>query len=81
MFSGKYATEVPKAYFEHLSQLRGRKKARDVKKAVLDATHMMNGVQKAMLELALNQEKLSTFQSGDFMQAGAKSPEIREDIR
>jgi amidophosphoribosyltransferase len=79
LFNGRYITEVPEGYFEHLSQLRGKKR-----KAVVGVTDM--GAGRAMLVansgpmgMAPRQQK----ESGDDGAGmnGAKGPEYREDIR
>ncbi|PNY28124.1 Amidophosphoribosyltransferase [Tolypocladium capitatum] len=68
VFSGKYSTEVPDGYFEHLSKLRGKKKKG------ADAMLIANG---EPVNVANGQQ---TAPEGDAVRNGFTSPEYREDI-
>ncbi|KAM4055369.1 glutamine amidotransferase domain-containing protein [Hirsutella rhossiliensis] len=69
VFSGKYITEVPDGYFEHLSKLRGKKKQ--------DADEMLVA-SGGPVNVATGQQTAS---EGDAVGSGLTSPEYREDIK
>ncbi|KAH0525939.1 hypothetical protein TsFJ059_009337 [Trichoderma semiorbis] len=70
VFSGKYITEVPDGYFEHISQLRGKNKKRKTPNCS-EAMIIANG---GVVNVAPGQQA-----AGD-ARNGVKSPSYREDI-
>jgi amidophosphoribosyltransferase len=78
LFNGKYITEVPEGYFEHLSQLRGKKKA-VVGMSEESAGRAMLVANSGPMDVALRQQK-GPDDDGARVN-GMKSPEYREDIR
>jgi hypothetical protein len=81
IFNGKYITEVPEGYLEHLSQLRGKKG-----KIAVGAAEEEAGAGRAILiansgpvDVALRQRRVSE-DDGAGMN-GTKSPDYQEDIR
>lgn len=65
VFCGKYETDIPAGYFEHLSQLRGEKK-----KATNGLVNVSSGPQK------LSKDNKAVAASDE-----PKDPEHRDDIR
>ncbi|KAI1501241.1 amidophosphoribosyltransferase [Biscogniauxia marginata] len=77
VFCGKYITEVPEGYFEHLSRVRGKKGKIAVEEEA--------GAGKAMLVASSGPVNVSPGQQGQSEDDGAvgsgmKSPEYRDDI-
>ncbi|KAL6802621.1 Amidophosphoribosyltransferase [Trichoderma sp. SZMC 28013] len=70
VFSGKYITEVPDGYFEHISELRGKNKKRKAPNCS-EAMIIANG---GVVNVAPGQKA-----AGD-VRNGVKSPSYREDI-
>jgi amidophosphoribosyltransferase len=77
LFNGKYITDVPDGYFEHLSQLRGRKKAM-VGLSEDQAGRAMLVANSGPMGIAMRQQNGSGDGAG---MNGTKSPSYREDIR
>jgi amidophosphoribosyltransferase len=78
LFNGKYITEVPEGYFEHLRQLRGKKKA-VVGMSEEPAGRAMLVANSGPMDVALRQQK-GPDDDGARVN-GMKGPEYREDIR
>lgn len=72
VFSGKYITEVPDGYFEHISQLRGKNKKRRAPNCT-EAMLIANG---GVVNMAPGQQP-----AGDGARNGFVSPSYREDIK
>lgn len=71
VFSGKYITEVPDGYFEHISQLRGKNK----KRKIVNCSEAMLIANGGVVNVAPGQQA-----AGD-ARNGVKSPSYREDIK
>ena len=89
MFCGKYQTEIPEGYFEHLDELRGKKKRRDVvgsangqEMASSGPLNEMHAKGSFRLEVPANTLTNAT-NNGTVLSAstGPRTPENREDIR
>jgi amidophosphoribosyltransferase len=72
VFCGKYVTDVPEGYFEHLSRLRGNKG----KKTVVVAAE-----EEAGAVLIANSGPVNVAVDDSAVRNGVKSPQYREDIR
>ncbi|PTB65177.1 Amidophosphoribosyltransferase [Trichoderma citrinoviride] len=73
VFSGKYITEVPDGYFEHISQLRGKNKKRKTPNCS-EAMLIANG---GVVNMAPGQNGAQ----GNGTRNGVMSPSYREDIK
>ncbi len=75
VFCGKYITDVPEGYFEHLSRLRGKK----AKKTAVVAAEEEAG---ASAVLIANSGPVNVVVEDDgAVRNGVESPQYREDIR
>jgi amidophosphoribosyltransferase len=83
VFCGKYQTEVPAGYFEHLNEVRGKK--RKIAEEASGATAVGNGgpVNVAKRTLADGDVSLERRANGDSedKNAGMANPANRQDIR
>jgi amidophosphoribosyltransferase len=70
VFSGKYITEVPDGYFEHISQLRGKNK----KRKTVNCSEAMLIANGGVVNVAPGQQAADA-------RNGVKSPSYREDIK
>jgi len=75
VFCGKYKTEVPKGYFEHLGQLQGKKRQNTV-----SADEEEEGSEGETVLIA-NSGPMSVKVHDNEVTKGGKSPEHREDIK
>lgn len=80
VFCGKYITDVPEGYFDHLSRLRGKKG----KKTAVVTEEEETGASAVLIansgpvNVVLGQQRL---EDDGAVRNGVKSPQYREDIR
>jgi len=81
VFCGKYVTDVPEGYFEHLSRLRGKKG----KKTAVVAAEEEAGASAVLIansgpvNVVLGQQR--ALEDDGAVRNGVKSPQYQEDIR
>ncbi len=87
VFCGKYKTEVPEGYFEHLNELRGKKRKGAEEagpQTVVGNSGPVNVAKRTLLDggagLELRAQQAANGEES-LKENGAMSPENRQDIR